>query len=374
LYRESPLDQDFDLAEQHRLALLDIIDTAKFAPTESELANGKHPGLDDRSSLNLQSLFRTDQDSRGLERLVFDNNETRNPGLLFDWPFSRPLTRSMIQAASAAELDKERPESALRLHALYGITMRERRENRYLGRARRKIYNWNLTNDSTDYAPFLKDGSGKVNWNLLEGARSGISRNFEYCVDGRISLPHGMSFAIPHRTLSDPTTPNDWARVQGSWLGTYAFIDYSDLLAFNTAHNPPELTNEPEACGALLRTELKLDPSVKDDPKLRTKVPMSSDLPPLYFSGVSRGQGQLLATVKGFAALVIGGREVRWKFVVAHQGVNQWQLEGVQPGGVRSGGIFGVWSQVDHDFHGPLGPFCYFPMELCKPTTVAVAT
>ncbi|KAI9874815.1 MAG: hypothetical protein M1823_007606, partial [Watsoniomyces obsoletus] len=162
--------------------------------------------------------------------------------------------------------EENRPESACRLHALYGLTMRERLDPRSRGMARRKVYNWRLTSEDTDHGPFALDGSGRVNWSLLEGACSAISRNFELCVDGRLAMPHGMAYAIPHRTLIDPTVPEDWAGAQGSWLGTYAFIDYSDLLAFNAgtslpSERRPDLTDEPEACGALLRMETKLDNS-----------------------------------------------------------------------------------------------------------------
>jgi hypothetical protein len=47
-------------------------------------------------------------------------------------------------------------------------------------------------------------------------------------------------------------------------------------------------------------------------------------------------------------------------------GADQWQLEGVQAGGIRSGGIYGLWTHCDHDESGPIGPFCYFPKSLCE--------
>lgn len=374
LYSRWPIEDEAEVSEQHRLALLSIIDTAKFAPSAAELAQGKLPQVDDRSSLNLQLLDKIPQRFHGFDRLIFE--AFKHEGPLQSSYIGRRFTRSVAHALR----EEGRPESASRLHALFGLTMHERLTPNSRGMARRKVYDWSLTNEDTDYGPFKMDGSGKVNWSLLEGACSTISRSFELCVDGHLALPHGMSYAIPYRTLPDPSVPHDWARVQGSFLGTYAFIDYSDLLAFNTGtalafDRRPDLTDEPEACGALLRMDLKLDDRVKGDPILNTKVPMCTDLPPLYFSGQSRGQGYShpLTAVKGFAALVPGGREVRWKFIVAYNGVDQWQLEGVQPGGVRSGGIYGVWSQVDHEPHGPIGPFCYFPAELCKPTSIVLA-
>ncbi len=51
--------------------------------------------------------------------------------------------------------------------------------------------------------------------------------------------------------------------------------------------------------------------------------------------------------------------------ICSYGGADQWQLEGVQPGGIRSGGVYGLWTHCDHDENGPVGPFCYFPQELC---------
>jgi hypothetical protein len=52
----------------------------------------------------------------------------------------------------------------------------------------------------------------------------------------------------------------------------------------------------------------------------------------------------------------------------SYANADQWQLEGVQPGGIRSGGIYGLWTHVDHDEHGPMGPFYYAPYDICRPS------
>lgn len=53
---------------------------------------------------------------------------------------------------------------------------------------------------------------------------------------------------------------------------------------------------------------------------------------------------------------------------------DQWQLEGVQPGGIRSGCVYGTWTSVHHEQGGPLGPFLYAPEDLCKPTAVVLVS
>lgn len=32
-----------------------------------------------------------------------------------------------------------------------------------------------------------------------------------------------------------------------------------------------------------------------------------------------------------------------------------------------------VWSNVEHEPNSPVGPFCYFPQELCKSTSIVLA-
>ena len=184
LYRRWERDDDAKYAEENRNAILDIIDTTQFAPSKAETAEGKTPQVDDRSSLNLQLLAGVQQHYQGLDRFIFKADQKEEQPQLSKGSSNcsqgRPVTRSMSLSAR----EENRCESASRLHALVGLTMRERLDHRARGMARRRVYNWSLTNESTDYGPFALDGSGRVNWNLLEGACSAISRNFEMCVDG----------------------------------------------------------------------------------------------------------------------------------------------------------------------------------------------
>ncbi|ETI21779.1 hypothetical protein G647_05848 [Cladophialophora carrionii CBS 160.54] len=357
-----------DRAEAYIEALLSILDTAKFTPNARDIANGKVPIEDDRyTSLNLQILSNLAEWREGIESLIYDT-----PSREFS---PRPITRSM----TVRESERCRTSRASRLHVMYGLTNWERVEHKARGAARRKVYDWTLIGADNDYAPFLRDGSGKVDWPLLEGVATVMRLNFSKCVD-QIAAPEGFCYSLPHRTLVDPTTPEDWARATGPWLGTYAFLDYADLWTYNNWEGQAEprmtLDGEPEDCGDLMRLTLKLDPSISSDPRLQTKLPISTDLPVLYFSGHSRGYNgmrRLIIAVRGFACLVPGSREVRWRFLINYGGQDHWLLEGIQPGGVRSGGIFGIWTHCDHEVNTPSGPFCYFPEELCKSTSVVVA-
>jgi hypothetical protein len=345
--------------------LLSILDTAKFKPSAKDLANGRVPTGDDRTtSLNLQILSTLAEWREGIESLIHDSQLSSLP---------QRITRSMAQG----EAEKNRPEGAARLHVMYGLTSRERIEHRARGAARRKVYDWSLTGADNDYSPLLRDRSGNINWPLLEAVFTVNGRNFIYCVEGSLTMPQGFSMSIPHRTLLDPTIPNDWARVTGPWLGTYSFLDYADLFAFNNWEDElgarPTLEHEQEDSGDLMKLSLRLDETIATDPRLKTELPVNTDLPVLYFSGLSL---RLVAIqhpgigIRGCVSLIPGGREVRWRFIIHYGGQDQWQLEGIQPGGIRSGGVFGIWTQCDHEPNGPVGPFCYFPTELCKSTSV----
>lgn len=213
---------------------LDILDTAKSYPTAGEVAAGKKPEFDDRAlSMNLNLLptnynFLGEFDGlvRGLPTSagaplfgVSDAAVLNMPGA---WNAGtsvpgRPLTRSR----ASRELDKVvRSEAGSRLHVLCGLTMREEHDVKAVGRARRITYDWNLTNEHNDYGPFKADGSGQVDWRRLESVCTVVARQFSSAVRSRMILPQGFCFSIPHRTLIDPTVPEDWARVTGNWCGT----------------------------------------------------------------------------------------------------------------------------------------------------------
>ncbi|RMZ84048.1 hypothetical protein DV737_g1354, partial [Chaetothyriales sp. CBS 132003] len=343
LHKKNPQPVEPGSVDQHITSLLSILDTTKFTPTPSEIRRGMEPWISDRSWSNLCLLAPRDAPYHiGIDSLIYGYS-ARNRGGFTSGP------RDFKSDAKS------------RLHILCGLTDRDHTDRKVKGQARRKVYNWSLTSEATDYGPFTDDGSGRPNWDLLEGIVTISMLMLLRCVQSSLPLPNSFNYSVPHRTLVPHKNPRDWARVQGSWLGTYSFLDYAYLAAFNDATRlgsiGPNLEENCEACGALLKMDLRIDDSVKSDRNLQTSLPSANDpdYPTLYIR------------VKGFAALMPGGREVRWKFIVNYMGTDAWQLEGIQPGGIRSGGIFGLWSQVDHEPRDATGPFCYYPEELFHP-------
>lgn len=237
-----PLDEnDSTKTEEIISALLDIIDTSKSCPTAEETQRGMKVQEDDRYlSKNIGLLptnyhFTAEFDGlvRGLPASTVRRNANDNyyggdilaaTGMPGSWDATpgRPMTRSQAALSEALALDKiVRSENASRLHVLCGLTSLEMLDERAVGRARRIVYDWNLTDELSEWGPYKRDGSGEVDWKRLEAVCTVASRQFGLAVRGRMTMPQSFCFSLPDRTLRDPTVPEDWARVQGVWCGTY---------------------------------------------------------------------------------------------------------------------------------------------------------
>lgn len=188
-------------AEEIMETILDIIDTAKPGPTSLEIAAGERPQIDDRRSLNLQILSPIVATWSRLENLIHDCHVPDDD----EDPPNIRVTRSYTMARK----NGPRSDAAKKLHVLYGKTTREQLEYGAKDRARRIVYNWNTPTAVNEWGPLKKDGSGEVDWTILEADASVMLRQFEMGTAGRLAMPQGFCYALPHRTLMDPTTPDD---------------------------------------------------------------------------------------------------------------------------------------------------------------------
>jgi len=304
------LEQDWD-PQRHRYndvveAVLDVLDTATTLHANDTEASSDEQT---RNMTFLESLCPQ------LEGFIHDYH----PDISSPWSklenalsdASRPVTRSMVAHRNVSD-------AACRLHILYGPTRRERESRKGLGTARMLVYDWSERGALADYGPFRNDGSGTVNWHVLEGVSTLMHRNI-LAVDGK--LPQGLRYNVPHLTPLDEASLEDWAGVHQAWTGTYAFMDYGDLFHYNAAHalvSRPNLDEYEEACGDLMQMDLHLNPDLKGDRRLQTNLPACDDLPVLYFCGMSssRGRSRPRIACRGTASLVPGGREVRWRFLI----------------------------------------------------------
>lgn len=205
------------------------------------------------------------------------------------------------------------------------MTEREDDSLRAKASARALVYDWSVTGPNADFGPLAKDGSGTVNWQVLEAITSLMHRNFNSTKGSEFIIPSGFRNNIPCSRSPDPLFPGDWAGITRMWLGTYAFLDYRALVHYNFANNvdnPMNLGAYEEACGDLMCLQLNIsdDDELKTDPRLQSGLPYCKDLPKLYFEGHSGGPspGRLPILVRGSACLVPGARQVRWRFIIRY--------------------------------------------------------
>ncbi|KAJ4302988.1 hypothetical protein N0V90_001879 [Kalmusia sp. IMI 367209] len=277
-------------------------------------------GPDSPVSLNVLYLKRLVHRSRDFDCIVHDfDRAITSVALPMDMipDLDRPLTRSMLGRRVDA------PEWASRFHIIYGPTEKEEESVRSKAAARAIVYDWSVTGPEADYGPFKKDRSGTVNIQAVEAISSLMHRIFDTSLKPYHLQPTGFDIHIPCYQPFDPSVPEDWAGVSGTWAGTYAFLDYRALVHYNFAHNmehPLDLGNYEEACGDLMRLDLAIDDSeeLKQDKRLQSDLPYCKDLPKLYFDGTSTRQATERPSigVRGVACLATGGREVRWRLII----------------------------------------------------------
>jgi hypothetical protein len=305
---------DMPLNPEHVITtLLDVMQTSSHSES-TDAGLGVSLNLD-----YLDRIFRTAPDP---EKFVHDYHrdlDTVSLPLDLITDSDRPITRSMLRRQG-----KVVPEWASRFHVIYGMTQREEDSIQAKASARAMVYDWTVTSANADFGPFAKDKSGAVNWQTLEAITSLMHRIFEQLRKSHhFDIPSGFINNIPGALPMDPVFQYDWAGINRTWVGTYAFLDYRALVHYNFANHleyQMDLGSYEEACGDLMKLELEIndEEELKRDHRLQTDLPYCKDLPKLYFKGASsRGPiGRPYIMVRGCVCLVPGGREVRWRFII----------------------------------------------------------
>lgn len=305
-------------------ALVDIIETAYSRPWPRSSVKETLAEYHAHQSLSISTLDDLFMKYRDAEKAIHDyeldsiSATTYVPEIVPSSP-GRPVTRSMSSNRKAPS------ENESKLHVYFGLTSRERRSDYAQGQARCIVYNWHLTSAECDYGPFkdIESGEwGQVNWKSLEAVSCLMARHMELLVGSQLGFPRGFRYALPYQMPLNPDCPEDWAGVTGAWVGTYSFLDWTVLNQYNNHQwqnlDGAVLDSHDEARGDLMHLDLHLDPSLKTDLRLATKMPVCEDLPMLYFRGTSRGAGtnRPYISVRGTASLVPGARQVRWRFII----------------------------------------------------------
>ncbi|KAK4704567.1 hypothetical protein P7C70_g1641, partial [Phenoliferia sp. Uapishka_3] len=255
-------------------------------------------------------------------------------------------------------------------------------------KALRLVYDVRNYCHETSFGPYRRDGSGRVDWTLLESIRTVTDFNVELAVEREgwgmdpvtdvgledIGKGKGLGWADTARRDVSGKSPRDWAGVEQEWIGTYAYLDWEVFEALNSDHErlapggTLRLTDFREAIGDLMSLKLVLDPPSTDPtrndlfPRLSftgtlgpRHIPPNSASPILSIVGnVSRGPSPDFAT--------------KWQYRVNYSGAVQWSLEGVQVGEPGSkAGVRGIWThaarlaQGSDAAEGPCGPFTVRP-------------
>ena len=307
-YRRLNLRQSTDV-------LVEVIETARHKAFDARLGLGSHEDYETRKSKSIRTLEDAFKASWEAEKVIHDFLPDAEPHSGPSNEGARRSRRFMVMGRSAEPVS----ENASRLHVYYGTTQREKENPRSQIMARRIVYDLEHASEANDYGPFKPDGSGHIDWTVLEAVSSLIRYAFEVRMvkQFNIKIPPSFGCALPNQIGIEPTCPDDWAGVTRRWLGTYLFLEHTINTGFQFSRRN-RLEDRHEAHGDLLFLDLKLDNTITKDWRLKTSLPVCDDLPILYFSGPSRGSDstQAFTSVRGTVSLLPGGRCVRWRFIV----------------------------------------------------------
>ncbi|KAH7924517.1 hypothetical protein BV22DRAFT_1035027 [Leucogyrophana mollusca] len=254
-------------------------------------------------------------------------------------------------------LSNEERQLRARLHAWFGLTQRDGRPDK---RVESRAYVYSLRNyrQSNAYGPFLKDGSGRVNWVHMQALQhvfamvlidvgEGEDVAFEICP---MSLSFCQSIIPPGLNLD---RESDWAGVEGLWRISYCFIDHRELLIYNdfnlsddepldaTIFEDPDIEETYASVDIFFRV---ID--VEHDPDHPTR-------PKINYIGELDGNFSIVGHVR-----LTPDNQVCWHFVAGNGDQPVWSADAIHMGNVRSQyGILGAWSTVFHDAQDPVGPF-----------------
>lgn len=324
-----------------------------------------------RTVVNDVTVCRPDERCQVLRTLL--DMVTNVPPLPF--PESEPTSRNvlwmqtLLQDGAFLDLEShshEEEQLRARLHTWFGLTDRDvLPTKRVLSRG--YVYSQRNYRPSNNYGPFMRDGSGVVDWVFMQKlahvfARALMEREedqdlaFEVC-----SLNLTFCQAIIPRSL-DLNRETDWAGVEGLWRISYCFMDHRELIIYNDPSVPED---EPLDCAIFEEGELQETFSavdiffrvinVEEDPDHPTR-------PRINYIGEMDGNFTIVGYVK-----LTPDDQIRWHFVAGNGDQPVWWGEAIVMGNIRSQyGVLGAWSTTMHDPQDPIGPFwmqCHHPIE-----------
>lgn len=324
-----------------------------------------------RTVINDVTVCRPDERCQVLRTLL--DMVTNVPPLPF--PESEPTSRNVLwmqmhlQDGTFLDLEShshEEEQLRAHLHAWFGLTDIDGLPAKRVA-SRAYVYNQRNYQPSNLFGPFMRDGSGTVDWVNMQRiahvfARALVEREeeeepaFEVC---SLSLTFCQAVIPPSLNLNRET---DWAGVEGLWRISYCFMDHRELLIYNDLNLPEDepLDHTIFEDGELEETFSAVDIffrviNVEQDPDHPTR-------PKINYVGEMDGNFSIVGYVK-----LTPDDQIRWHFVAGNGDQPVWCGEAIVMGNIRSQyGVLGAWSTTMHDPQDPIGPFwmqCQHPIE-----------
>ena len=252
---------------------------------------------------------------------------------------SNTFARARRESPNLRSAQNRRLTSA-KLHCLYGNPIEE--VSAELGSiiypfACSKVYDLRNYTEGTKWGPFQRDGSGNVDWEMVESIMIVLAHNLRQCrvfhhhfilpvwnvpFAGVVAHSHILKEHI-HRPLSASRELEDCYGIEGTWMRVVCFLDFSELFAYNF-RSPSLLQGEPRPP---LDTEEAIRMIVMNIKITRMEDPGPNDgqaLPVVHFAGCSRPRyahwdPNASAHVKGSVRLTKEG-EVHWTTFSVYNG------------------------------------------------------
>lgn len=200
-----------------------------------------------------------------------------------------------------------------------------------------KVYDLRNYTERTKWGPFKRDGSGDVDWEMVEAVMIVLAHNLRQCrvfhhhfilpiwnvpFAGVVANSHILKEGI-HHLPSLSSELEDCYGINGTWMRVVCFLDFTELFAYNfTSPSLPHGSPRPP-----LNTDEAIRMIVMHIKITRIEEPGPNDgqaLPVVHFGGKSRPRyahwdANASAHVKGSVRLTKEG-EVHWTTFSVYNG------------------------------------------------------
>ena len=192
-----------------------------------------------RTVVDNVSACRSDERCQVLRTLL--DMITNIPPLPF--PESEPTSRNLLWVQALLQDGKfldlesqthEEEQLRARLHTWFGLTDTDGSAAKRAD-SRAYVYSQRNYQSSNNFGPYLRDGSGIVNWKHMQKLAHVLACNFaEREEEEDVFEIHSLGLVFCQAVIPpglDLNCESDWAGVEGLWRIFYCFMDHRELLS-----------------------------------------------------------------------------------------------------------------------------------------------